>query len=107
MSELQRALAIVANARPEDLARHERHRAVAGIDFSAETRPRPGPSMAGQSPANSALIAAREAVHAEAVERDAQARRRREENLEAEVRVLQAGQAPENLAAIKATVCQG
>lgn len=108
MASLEQAMRIVAAADPAARLKVEMAEAVRGIDFSAEAARRPPqPSMAGQSPANAALIAAREAVHAEAVARDAQARRRRAENLEAEIQVLQAGQSPLNQATIRATVNQG
>lgn len=108
MSTLEQAMAIVAAADPAQRLKIEMRRAVSDVDFVAEAaRKPPQPGMGGQSPVNSALIEAREAVHREAVERDAQASQRREENLEAAVKILQAGQAPGNLAAIRATVSQG
>lgn len=107
-ASLAEAMRVVAAADPAARVKVEMAEAVRGIDFAAEAARRPPqPSMAGQSPANSALIAAREAVHAEAVARDAQARRRRSESLEAEIRTLQAGQSPQNQTAIRATVSQG
>jgi hypothetical protein len=107
-TELEEAMAIVANARPEDVMRIEMHRAVADVDFLAEVRRGvPGPSLAGIDPRNANIIAATEASHAAMIERDRVDRERMAASKAKAAETLAAGQSPENAHNVRQSVRAG
>lgn len=108
MTKLAEALKIIEAADPAELRAIEAAKAVSDFSFMDEVRRGvPEPSMAGQSPVNAIIIAAKEAALAAQMERDQRLSAQREPSREETIRDLSAGQAPDSVALVRASIANG
>jgi hypothetical protein len=105
LSELRRAIELIEAADPEQLRMVEMAKAVQGIDFMDEVRRGvPQPGVGAVDPRNAHVIAAAEASHHAAVERERTARAQTAASRAKIAERLAAGQSPENAHSVRRSV---